>query len=63
VSVAAALVLIRVPIVDLARNLRAGGDALEPPDLFSPAAMQFSAPASPTIAFSRPMNLRDSALV
>ena len=42
VSVAAALMIVRVPIVDLARNLRGGGDALEPPDLFSPAAMQFA---------------------
>ena len=37
-----ALLLSRVPVPMLVRNLQAGGDALEPADLFSPAAMRFA---------------------
>jgi hypothetical protein len=37
-----ALVLSRVPIPTLVRGLQAGGNALEPADLFSPAAMRFA---------------------
>lgn len=37
-----ALLLSRVPIPTLLRDLHTGGNALEPGDLFSPAAMQFA---------------------
>ena len=37
-----AVLLSRVPIPTLVGGLRAGGDALEPDDLFSPAAMRFA---------------------
>jgi len=42
VGVLAALLLVRVPLPTLVRDLRAGGDALEPPALFSPRAMAFA---------------------
>jgi hypothetical protein len=38
----AVLVVPRVPVVSLARSLQIGGDALEPPALFSARAMQFA---------------------
>ena len=42
IAVVAALLLIRVPMIDLVRGIRIGGDALEPRTLFSPPAMQFA---------------------
>ena len=42
ITVVAALLLIRVPVVDLVRGVRIGGDALEPRALFSPPAMAFA---------------------
>ena len=41
-AVAGVVLLSRVPVVDLARGIRIGGDALEPPALFSDRAMQFA---------------------
>lgn len=41
-SVAAALLLSRVPVPTLVRQLHAGGNALTPPALFSETAMQFA---------------------
>jgi hypothetical protein len=41
-GVAAALLLIRVPLPALVTGLQIGGNALEPPALFSPRAMQFA---------------------
>jgi len=41
-AVTIGLILARGPSPDLVRNLQVGGDALEPPHLFSPRAMQFA---------------------
>ena len=41
-ALVAVLVLSRVPVTDLARNVQVGGNALEPPALFSAPAMQFA---------------------
>jgi len=41
-ATALALLLSRVPIPALVTDLEAGGDALEPPEVFSPAAMRFA---------------------
>jgi len=42
IALAAVLVMAPVPVTSLVRNLRVGGDALEPPALFSAPAMQFA---------------------
>ena len=42
VAVVGALLLSRIPIPTLIRGLQFGGDALEPRDVFSPAAMRFA---------------------
>ena len=41
-AVAGALLLVRVPVGSLVRGVQVGGDALEPPALFSRPAMQFA---------------------
>lgn len=41
-ALVAVLLLPRVPVIALARNVQVGGDALEPPGLFSAPAMQFA---------------------
>jgi hypothetical protein len=56
-ALAAVLAMARVPITALVKNVRAGGDALEPPAIFSAPAMQFARDRSLTGPAFTSMNL------